>query len=271
MSAVAGIPKGLQMILEDNCWSCHEDGTEKGDLRLDNLDELPAALKLKTLDRVQEQVFFKQMPPRDKRQQPTAEERAELLSWLSGELSKHKASSLEEKLRYPDYGNAVDHGKLFNGKIRAKASTPARRWLVSPQIFHQRVIDIFEPEDRHRQYYRFVGVTNPFILTEKSGVRYYDNDLLSGGHLLQMLSNAQWISRKQVRAARVKNGEIGQDEFADKRDRWAPRSTPKEFETIILKKTGPTEAESMAAIEKQFFLVLRRKPHDAERSKYLDL
>lgn len=264
------LPDGIMMILEDRCQSCHEEGTEKGDLRLDNLGELSLDGWLETLNRMQEQVHFKQMPPPDKKSQPSTEERKELLTWLSDELHRHKASRLEDKLRYPDYGNAVDHGLLFSGRIQVAASTPARRWLVSPQIFHERVLDVFELEGKDRGT-RLDGVTNPFTLPEKSGIRYYDNDILNGGHLLQMMTNAQWISNKQIRAARVKNGEIRADEFPDKRDRWAPRSTPLAFEKVILKKGAPTEKYLADAITTQFELVLRREPDRSELAKYLDL
>jgi hypothetical protein len=163
------LPEGVALIVEDRCQSCHEEGTEKGDLRLDNLEELPLNAWLESLNRMQEQVYLQQMPPPNKKQ-PSPEERKELLTWLSGELHRHKASSLEDKLRYPDYGNAVDHDLLFSGKIQAAASTPARRWLVSPQIFEQRVKDIFALEGRDRNN-SFYGVTNPFNLPEKSGIR----------------------------------------------------------------------------------------------------
>jgi len=264
------LPEKIEFLLEDHCWKCHEDGNEKGDLRLDNLDDLTLDTWLQTLNRMQEQVHLEQMPPPDERSLPSADERKELLAWLSKELRNHKASTLEDKLRYPDFGNAVDHGKLFSGEIKAKAFSPARRWLVSPQIFHERVLDVFELEGRDRERPLY-GVTNPFILPEKSGIRYYDNDILSGGHLLQMMTNAQWISQKQIRAAQVKSGQIGKDEFADKRDKWVPRSTPSEFELVIMKKGVPSDEELVSAITKQFNLVLQRDPSEDEMVKYLNL
>jgi hypothetical protein len=269
-SAKLELPDEVEVILEDRCQSCHEDGTEKGDLRLDNLPELSPDGWLDTLNRMQEQVYFKQMPPPDKKSQPTAEERKLLLSWLSGELHRHKASRLEDKLRYPDYGNAVDHDLLFSGNMQTAAYTPARRWLVSPQIFHERVLDVFALVGKERNVSLY-GVTNPFVLPEKSGVRYYDNDILSGGHLLQMLSNAQWISNKQIRPARVKNGEIGANEFPDMRDKWSPRSSPPAFESVILKDGTPTDKDLTDAITTQFGLVLRREPDTSELAKYLSL
>lgn len=264
------IPKNAGSLLENYCQTCHEEGTEKGKVRLDNLEALSLDARLDLLNRMQEQVYLKQMPPPKKKTQPSDDERDALVAWLSGELHVHKASKLEDKLRYPSYGNYVDHEKLFSGRITEAAYTPARRWLVNPQIFEQRVLDVFGLEGKERQTPMF-GVTNPFLLTDASGVRDYDNNTLDGGHLLVMMSNADWISNKQIRPARVKNGELGANEFPDPKDRWSPRQTPSEFETIILKKTPPTDKEIIGAVCKQFACVLRREPTGGEQGKYLQL
>lgn len=274
VSAAEGDPgfalsRDMEYLLEDHCWKCHDYGTEKGEVRLDNLSELTREARLELFNRMQEQVYFKQMPPPDE-DQPEEKERQQLVAWLKTELDKHDASQLEDKLRYPAYGNAVDHDQLFSGGNGEPAFTPARRWLVSPQIFHQRVVDVFQLEGRERQR-SLDGLTNPFVLPEASGVRYYDNSTLSGGHLLQMLTNADWISAKQIRAARVKKGEIGANEFPNPRDRWAPRSTPPAFEAVILKEGEPSGEELTAAIQQQFALVLKRPASEAELTKYLDL
>ena len=256
-------------LLEKYCIDCHEDGTEKGGIRLDNLGELTLNARLDLMNKMQEQVYLNQMPPK-KKTQPSQEERGQLGSWLWGELHAHNASKLEDKLRYPSYGNYVDHDKLFSGTIGDAAYTPARRWLVNPQIFEQRVLDVFGLEGKDRQT-RLSGVTNPFLLTDASGVRDYDNTTLDGGHLLVMLGNADWISNKQIRPARVKNGELGANEFPDPNDKWSPRQTPSEFESIILKKSAPTEDEIIGAVRKQFACVLRREPTREEQDKYLKL
>jgi len=264
------MPEKIEYLLEDHCWKCHDHGTQKGDVRLDNLAELTLEARLDLLNRVQEQTHFGQMPPKDEKTRPSTEEREDLLAWISGELDSYDASRLEEKLRYPSYGNAVDHGKLFSGEINEAPFTPARRWLVSPQIFGERIADVFELEGRDRQM-GFYGVSNPFLLPDASGVRYYDNGVLDGGHLLVMLTNAEWITKKQIRPARVKNGELKAGDFPDPKDKWSPRETPEAFEAVILKKGDPTDSELEAAIRKQFQLVLRRDPDSGELTKYLDL
>ena len=263
------ISKDVGTILEDYCYDCHEDGTEKGDIRLDNLSDLSLDSRLDLLNRMQEKVYFEEMPPK-KKSQPSPEQRKQLNAWLSAELHAHDASKLEDKLRYPGYGNAVDHTKLFSGEIKETPFTPSRRWLVSPQIFEQRVLDVFGLEGKERTQ-PMTGVTNPFVLPDASGVRDYDTSLLDGGSLLVMMTNADWISSKQIRPARVKAGEIKAMDFPDPKDKWSPKETPAAIEAIILKKSAPTDKEMTDAIQTQFDRVLRRAPTDEELKKYLDL
>ena len=256
-------------LLKSYCLSCHDADTQKGDIRLDKLDSIPLGARLDLMNKMQEQLYLGQMPPK-KKAQPAEDEKQGLLKWLSQELLTHQASKLEEKLRYPSYGNYVDHDRLFSGKLKEAAFTPARRWLVSPQIFEQRVMDVFGLEGRERDR-ALVGVTNPFLLPEGSGVRDYDTGMLNGGSLLVMLSNAEWISYKQIHAARVKIGEIGANDFPDPKDRWVPKQTPAALESVIVKKGLPSDQELEAAIRTQFESVLRRVPTEEEMDRYVKL
>lgn len=269
----AVVSQEVQTVLVKRCLECHNAETQEGDVRLDNLAGLEKDAKLALLNKAQEQLYFELMPPKEAAQ-PTTAQRNLLTAWVREELLKFNAPLIEEKLRYPDYGNAVDHQKLFSGEVQAKPYTPARRWLVSPQIFHERVLDVFKLEGKERENLKtqgFYGVTNPFVLPEHSGVRDYAINALDGGHLLVMLTNAEWISHKQIRAARVKNGELKADEFENPKDRWYPKTTPASFEAIILKKDKPSAEELVAAIQTQFDCVLRRPANEAEIAKYLEL
>ena len=178
-------------------------------------------------------------------------------------------------MRYPSYGNYVNHDQLFSGEVKEKPWSPARRWLVSPQIFHERVMDVFRLEGRERAGFatrKFFGVTNPFMLPDHSGVRDYDLTSLDGGHLLVMLTNAKWIAGKQIFAARLKTSEKDALMTAlNSQDRWYPQETAAVFEAIVLKGGAPTEAEMVAAIQHQFDCVLRRKATAPEVEKYLSL
>ena len=257
-------------LLDNHCASCHGEDSQKGDVRFDKLGALPLAERLALMNRMQEQAFLGFMPPKNRKSQPTAAERKALVEWIAGELRVHNASTLEDKLRLPAYGNYVDHDRLFSGEITDASFTPARRWLVSPQIFSQRVSDVFGPMERGRPASLY-GVANPFVLPEASGVRYYDNESLDGGTLLVMLANAEWISQKQVLGARIKNGELKAEDLPNKQDRWVPKNYPSAFDAIVLKKTAPTDAEITEAVRAQFASVLQRAPNAAELAKYAKL
>jgi hypothetical protein len=254
-------------VLEKYCYDCHDEDTQKGKIRLDNLSNLSQSARLDLLNKVQEQIYIKEMPPRKKKKQLREVERQYMVGWVAQELKKYNASKLEDKMRYPNYGNYIDHEKLFSGKIKAKAYTPARRWLVSPHIFNDRINSIFQGQGTSS----FYGVTNPIILPDKSGVRYYDNMLLDGGHLLVMLTNAEWLASKQIRAARVKNGELKANAFVNNKDRWYPKLTPAAFEKIILKKSKPTNQEMEDAVHAQFNCVMQRQASVKEVQKYVPL
>lgn len=267
------LPSHVSQAFTRFCADCHGAESSEADVNLSELTKLNLDGQLELLNKVQDQLFFRTMPPADA-PQPTEAERIQLTNWLRTELRQRNASKLDEKLRYPAYGNYVDHDLLFGGTVKSAGFSPARRWLVSPQIFAERVLDVFQLQGRDRDAKRlqgFVGVTNPFVLPDQSGVRYYDHGTLDGGSLLVMLGNAQWIAEKQIRAARVKKGELAADQFENVRDRWFPPTTPPAIEAIILKTEPPTDAEVANAIQAQFACVLQRPATDEELKKYLAL
>lgn len=270
------VPQPVQVILRAYCYDCHGEEKSEGDVRLDAFATLDSKARLDLLNRLQEQLHFAEMPPEDQKQ-PNPGDRKQLVNWVRGELIKSNAPLIEDKLRYPDYGNAVDHDKLFSGEITEKPFTPARRWLVSPQIFTGRIIDIFRLKgESHAKYMQWpgstslYGITNPFVLPDRSGIRDYAITPLDGGHLLVMLNNAQWMSHKQIRSARVKKGDFKADYFDNRADRFSP-PTPPAFEAIILNTSRPPDDALIAAIQAQFGIVLQRPADDSEQAKYLEL
>ena len=271
--APVSVPQPVQTILRTYCYDCHNDKKSKGGVRLDTFSVLESNARLDLMNTLQEQLHFQEMPPDDKKQ-PSPTERKLLVEWVRGGLIQANAPLIEDKLRYPDYGNAVDHDKLFSGTITDKPFTPARRWLVNPQIFDERVLDIFKLDGREREGMKqsgFHGVSNPFLLPENSGVRDYDITSLEGGHLLAMLANAEWISKKQLVAARTKKGDVKADEVVNKSDKFNPKVTLPAFEAIVLSEEKPTDDAINAAIRAQFSCVLQRSASDKELEKYREL
>ena len=199
------VPEETQILLENHCLDCHDDIEQKGDIRLDNLAELETPKRLDLLNRMQEQVYFQHMPPK-KKKQPSEDDRKAILAMIAGELGAHNASTLEGKLQKPEYGNYIDHGKLFSGEYKdVPAYTTERRWLISEFIFNakfQRILGNKTMANRGKERFEVVGskrlqavsLANPFLLPKTVGVRYYANEDLTGGHLSSMLTNAQNVS-----------------------------------------------------------------------------
>ncbi|QTN32075.1 DUF1588 domain-containing protein [Akkermansiaceae bacterium] len=200
------VPEKIEYLLEDHCWKCHDYGTQKGEIRLDDLAGMENPKRLDLLNRIQEQVYFKHMPPK-KEDQPSEEDRKELLAFISGELAKYEASTLEGKLQKPEYGNYIDHEKLFSGEYKdVPAFTTDRRWLISEFIFNAKFQRILENNASLRKpdgskipvvgnyRNREVSLANPFLLPKKAAIRYYANEDLTGGHLSSMLTNSQNVA-----------------------------------------------------------------------------
>jgi len=206
------VPKKVRSVIAKRCIDCHGADTAEADTRLDNLEKLDTAARLELLNKVEDQIFFGRMPP-DAAEQLTKVERGQFASWISGELKKHNASRLEEKLRLPAFGNYVDHDKLFSGRYKhLNGFTRDRRWLISEFIFDAKINQLIDHpgvrtidglrlsvigDNGVNIGTRFGGhslrqsITNPFLLPTNVGVRYYDTTALTGGHLLTMISNAK--------------------------------------------------------------------------------
>jgi len=199
------LPDATDEVLANHCYSCHDEEDQKGDIQLDNLAGMELAKRNDLLNRMQEQVYFDHMPPK-KKERPSEADRKVILDFISTELAKHNASTLEGKLRKPEYGNYVDHEKLFSGEYKdVPASTTDRRWLISEFIFNakfQRILMNNATIGGKNKRLSVVGnykntlvpLANPFLLPKTSGVRYYANEDLTGGHLSSMLTNAQKVS-----------------------------------------------------------------------------
>jgi hypothetical protein len=196
------VPKNVTSVLNARCIDCHSGDLAEGNVRFDTLAKLDPDQRLELLNKAQEQLYFRRMPPEDV-EQPSDAERKTLAGWLSEELKKFGASNLAGKLQKYEYGNYVDHDKLFSGEyVDLPGFTYDRRWLISEFIFYAKFQRLLQGRSTARRNGKNVPVfgskrisqlslTNPFLLPTRSGVRYYANTDLTGGHLSSMLTNAQ--------------------------------------------------------------------------------
>jgi cytochrome c553 len=198
------VPEEIQSILEQSCMDCHDQDQADQRIALDRLKDQPLDKWLELLNQMQEQVHFNFMPPEEAEPLASAN-RQTLLDWIREELHRHGASKLEEKLARPDYGNYINHDQLFSGEFAdLPGFTYDRRWLISEFIFDAKMNRILNHRpmqtiDGQRESVigdnnRRVNLTNPFLLPSTTGVRYYANETLNGGHLLTMMTNAKEVS-----------------------------------------------------------------------------
>lgn len=208
-----------QQVLETYCISCHGPDKQKGSLRFDTMETLDPVGLQSLFGNTKEVVEFEEMPPA-KSKQPSDAERAVLLRWIDNKISPQEKKKLEDKLKKPEFGNYVDHEALFSGEHAAlPAYTHDRRWLISEFIFDakmQRIVENRTVADFQGNRVDVLGghsikdlsLANPFLLPEKSGVRYYANDDLTRGHLSAMLGNAHktaiFITENMIRNGRNK-------------------------------------------------------------------
>lgn len=200
-------------VVDSYCVSCHGPDEQNGDVRLDTLATLTGDARLDLLNTMHEAIRLEEMPPEDALQ-PTAAERKLLDDWLGRVLEASGAAKLEDKLRKPEYGNYVNHEKLFSGEYAdLPGFTYDRRWLISEFIFDakfQRIVSDGRPPKFYGEHkIRDLSLANPFLLPETSGVRYYAGDDLTGGHLSTMLANSQkasiYITENLVKDTRRKD------------------------------------------------------------------
>ena len=126
-------------FLTKYCVSCHGEDTQESGLRFDDVPfDLANADTSKVWVRILEQVLFKEMPPAESDPTPGAAERSQFVDGLEAELTRFgRGLSLDEQLLLPEFGNFVDHEKLFSGEVKDKPYTPARLWRQRPDIYRR--------------------------------------------------------------------------------------------------------------------------------------
>ena len=139
-------------FLEQHCFDCHDNDTQKGDLNLSELtavDETNAA----TWKSVWAQIALEEMPPKKKTQPPVID-RLHFSDWIIGELQtamKDKGGFQAHK--DPKKANFVDHdllfGKLPDGIRLTPTSSPARIWRVTPQEHITRLNELINTEPKY--------------------------------------------------------------------------------------------------------------------------
>ena len=297
----------IHKTLSKYCFDCHDDTTQDGDIRLDNLSSLDLKDRLSLLNRVQEQLFIKAMPPEKKKKQPSTQERDSLFHWVSQELDKHHASKLQEKLLKPKYGNYIDHERLFSGEITDEAFSPARLWRRNTYHFDEAKRTYFgthknpratvgEVEKLKQPYNKgsgegisdfaalFYADSATFDTLYRNAEFVVDRTLLMAfveyDYKLQGKTMKDWeADRSKVLAAQ--QDVIKQMEKEGKTTRYVRRmhgklnakyklATPQVYRDIILGSAKPSKAQMEAAVKYHFNRTGQGEPSKEDLYKYVN-
>ena len=228
----------LQGKINRYCVDCHGPETQESGVRLDTLEELSKPEQVELLNRVEEQVYLRNMPPSDEPSlSPEVRDAFENLITDRFENLNHP-SSFRAKLESPGYGNYLDHDRLFSGEITEMAFSPARLWRTSPHVFDLLKTD-WGPTGK--------DLRQPFIVDDKQGIREYASLLFADAAVVDVLLN---------NAGTVADGLLEKDSL------WRELSGSQ---------VELSEARFNQAITRHFQQVVYRSPSDDELSRYWKL
>lgn len=248
-----GFDEIAEPFIASYCADCHDDAKPKADLDLTALtpamdNEESAFHWQKMLEQVQAGV----MPPVDK-DQPTRDERKELIHWLEAKIiASEFGDAYRKKLLLPQYGNYVDHEKLFSGEIKTAPYSPSRLWRLSPYLY----------SSKGSVSKSVKGLQNPYSFsTPKSGIRDYSFSSDVGASTVETLllnANAEleWQFSEAAAAIEKAKGKPVHRNIAP-------------YTPFLTDRTEFSSEELESPITATFRRVVSREPSEAELARYV--
>ena len=231
--ADADSPETIQPYFKEYCVKCHGPDKKKGKLSLHRIkDDFASEAGSERWIQILNQLSFGEMPPPEEKKRPDPNETAKIVEWIHGRLAESgKAEGYLKKLLAPEYGNRVNHEKLFSGEITTPSFSPSRLWRVSPAIFKQRNFQGRSP---------FTYVTGEKEIRDYAELSPVDRSTVQ----MLMINADKWLQH------RLAKNDF--EEFADNRPTPSAR---------LIEET----------VRNQFIRVVRREPGEEEVAKYATL
>ena len=226
-------------FVREYCTHCHNAADGEGDVNLANISfALASGRDLELWQAVLKQLVLDEMPPEDE-QQPSSALKNEVMFWINSELKKSgNSSDIYQKLESPEFGNFVNHEKLFSGEILAKASSPPRLWRTNPNVFDN-IKSNYGGDARH--------LRQPFVVDDKEGIKDYAKLLFADSAVVNVL---------------LMNAGNSADRLIEQQ---------REYRQIAEAKEVPSEEVLANALTRHFKKVVYRDPTGDELSRYAQL
>ena len=221
-----------KQFLKTHCIHCHGEKKQKGKLALHEVSF--DFTKTETSDmwlEILEQLTAGDMPPPDEKEQPSQAERNVVVEWIDRQLlTAGSGLAYRKKLLSPDYGNWVNHEKLFSGEIKTPPFSPSRLWRFSTEIFSHK---------------GFGKSKSPFsYVTPERGIRDYAAMSVADQSTVQMTM-------------------IVADSFLVEREKRG------DFADFLDDKPMPEEQVLVEVIRREHIRVIGRYPNKDEQEKYI--
>jgi hypothetical protein len=221
----------VKPFLVKHCYDCHsgDEAEAEFDVKALTADFSADENANRWID-VMNALQFGDMPPPGETQ-PKSIKKANVVDWVFQKMAEtNRFEAYQKKLLAPEYGNWVNHEKLFSGEIDTPPFSPARLWRFSPEIFASK---------------GFGDAKSPYTyLTSERGIRDYAAMSMADQSTVQM----KMIVADSFLAEREKRGE-----FAD-----FAKDQPKLEEPNL-----------QGVVRREFLRVIGREPTEAEQEKYL--
>ncbi len=236
-----GFRKTLVPFFETYCLECHDNATKKGDLSLEDIShDLLSGDHLESWRLIQDQIFFKEMPP-EKKAQPDDAERDAALAWIRAELLKSQRPDVaaHDRLQLPQFGNYIDHKFLFGERLPRVYPAPPRIWRLRPHIYDTIVPRLGE---------RISNLADAISYLDGPEIKDYASAyFLDEASTSPLLGNAKMVAENLL----------------------APHSRDQALKALVADPTPPSEDTVRSAIATVFQKALGRQPTDEERDRFL--
>lgn len=223
--------KTVAPFLVKHCHDCHSGDQPEAGLNLAKLsaDFAGDETANRWID-VMHALQFGEMPPPEE-EQPDSIEKASVIDWIFQEMAETgRYDAYRKKLLAPEYGNWVNHEKLFSGEINTPPFSPSRLWRFSPEIFGSK---------------GFGRARSPFTyVTPETGIRDY-------------------AAMSQVDQSTVQMMLIAAEQFLEEREKKG------EFKCFAAGQPSLSEQELSDTVKREFLRVIGRDPSPEEDAKYL--
>jgi hypothetical protein len=253
LSADTSFKEHVLPFLENHCYDCHDDSTQKAEFAVHDIDgEITNGNDVIRWKKVLEMVTLEEMPP-PKKPQPSDKERLMVTSWIEKELTKIGQGPDKGALNFPSHGNRVKHEALFSGEHLGPAYSKPRAWRISPNMldaFASRVVGVRPVNGNNTRTF-----SQPFAELDEKNFKDYGILKADEGTIKVFIQTSRYLA----------------DSLMNPKSKGLSPDLRKRALPGFLGSDGPATDEELRSIMAPYFEHLfRRKPTDEEVDYYVD-